>query len=316
VSPDAATVRRRREGGSAGGRDFSIVIPTYRRPAALARCLEALARLDRLGPSFEVLVVDDGGGLCESQLPAACGELPWKLVRQPHAGPAAARNGGARAASGRWLAFTDDDCEPRPDWLVALAAGAERHPRAWLCGVSVNALRDDVLASAHESLVESVCGSREEGGEPRLHFAPSNNLAMPAADFREVGGFDESFPFAAGEDRDLCWRWTARGGQLATLPEARVDHRHGFGLASYCRMHVRYGRGARRFRRLQALARSERVRLESWRFYFNLVVRPLRAPRARRSGAVCAALALSQLFHTAGYAWEWATESSSGGGRR
>ena len=43
--------------------------------------------------------------------------------RQSNAGPASARNTGARLASGEILVYTDADCVPKPDWLSQLVAG-------------------------------------------------------------------------------------------------------------------------------------------------------------------------------------------------
>src|SRR5512137_1175434 len=100
----------------------SVVIPTFRRPAALRRCVEALARLDYPRDRLEVLIVDDGGGgvsnLDLGELPR---DLQVRVVEQENRGPASARNRGAREAEGELLAFTDDDCRPRPSWLAELA---------------------------------------------------------------------------------------------------------------------------------------------------------------------------------------------------
>ncbi|HEY8976666.1 MAG TPA: glycosyltransferase family 2 protein, partial [Burkholderiaceae bacterium] len=104
---------------------LSVVIPTYRRPALLARCLDALLAQSLPGHAFEVIVVDDG---CTEDTRACCSEVAIRSCRrggpvirylrpQGTRGPAAARNRGWRAAQGRVVAFTDDDTVPDPDWL-------------------------------------------------------------------------------------------------------------------------------------------------------------------------------------------------------
>ncbi len=95
--------------------NFSIVIPTVDRRSELARCLAAIERLDYPREAYEVIVVDDGG-----REPVDQTRTGVQVIRQPNAGPAAARNRGATAARGRWVAFTDDDCEPAADWLREL----------------------------------------------------------------------------------------------------------------------------------------------------------------------------------------------------
>ena len=282
--------------------EFSVVVPTYRRPTELARCLAALSRLDPEGPSFEVLVVDDGGGAASDPAAAApASAIGWRLIRRPHLGPAAARNAGAREARGRWLAFTDDDCEPRPGWLAGFAARFAEDPAAGLGGTTANLLPECTLARAHQLLVDFVC--RVDAGGRATFFA-SNNLALPAEAFHALGGFDESFPFAAGEDRDLCARFRAAGGRWLAAPEARIAHRHRFDVAEYLRLHFRYGRGARRYRRREAAREGRAVRLEPVRFYAQLVGSPLVEPRPPRALLLSAALLLSQAGHAAGYAWE------------
>ena len=97
----------------------SVVVPTFNRPAALASCLDALARQDYPADRYEMIVVDDGSAPTEA---AAIAETATRhrvrLVRQENRGPAAARNAGVREAHGAYIAFTDDDCMPAPGWKL------------------------------------------------------------------------------------------------------------------------------------------------------------------------------------------------------
>src|SRR4051794_19968422 len=95
---------------------ISVVVPTYRRPDYLDRCLGALAGQDFDPSSFEVVVADDAAAEeTRAQVAQWSGRFPSALhyvaVRGPH-GPAAARNAGWRASTGGVIAFTDDDCVP------------------------------------------------------------------------------------------------------------------------------------------------------------------------------------------------------------
>src|SRR5581483_1259103 len=98
----------------------SAVIPTYRRPELLERCLLALAAQDLERRLYEVIVVDDAGCAETRKLVLGwrrSGLRPRYLRRQGAPGPAAARNRGWQAAIGPIVAFTDDDCVPDRDWL-------------------------------------------------------------------------------------------------------------------------------------------------------------------------------------------------------
>jgi glycosyltransferase involved in cell wall biosynthesis len=284
--------------------DFSVIIPTFDRPQALASCLDALCRLDRGGPTFEVLVVDDGGSAAlDGTVAPLRDRLQLTLLRQEHAGPGAARNSGIRVARGRWMAFTDDDCLPDPQWLSGFAGTFAEHPDHLLGGHTVNLLKSNPYCAAHQLLVDYVTRhSRDQAGQPA--FFASNNMAAPAELFRSLGGFDASFPFAAGEDRDLCARAVEAGYKLAEAPASIVRHQHPLGLRRFCGMHHRYGRGACRYRRKIAARHGNRVRLEAPGFYLGLLLKPFSAVSGSRAVPVCAALFLSQICHGGGYAVE------------
>ncbi len=96
-----------------------MVVPTYRRPRELDRCLDGMAR-QVLHP-LEIVVVRRAG----DELTRAALErhpLPGLLVVEvSEAGVLAAMRAGVEHASGDVIAFSDDDVVPRPDWLESLA---------------------------------------------------------------------------------------------------------------------------------------------------------------------------------------------------
>ena len=284
---------------------FSIIVPTYRRRLPLARCLAALSALDYPREEFEVIVVDDGSPTPPTDVLATLdSSLDAQLVCATHGGPAAARNLGASRARGEFLAFTDDDCAPRPDWLRAIhratqsAAGG-----AAIGGRTVNALTDDLFATASQGMVDYLYeyfgGARRPG-----QFFTSNNLVVPRAEFLALGGFDTGFRRAAAEDRDLCERWSRSGRPLVHAPDAIVDHAHAMGFARFNRMHFNYGRGAFDLHRSRATRGEDALKVEPLRFYRGLVMYPLRDSKSAR-GAVLATLSFwSQVAYASGYFFE------------
>ncbi len=275
---------------------FSIVVPTYRRPAILAGCLDAIARLDYPRDRFEAVIVDDGGG--EVELPRVPSGVELVLLTQPHTGPAAARNTGAARAHGEFIAFTDDDCRPEPGWLRAVAAKIAEAPDHAIGGCTLNALPDNPYSTATHLLVDYFSQWHASHGD-RVFFA-SNNLAVHAELFRSRGGFDTSFPRAAGEDREFCHRWSRAGGRFTYAPNAVVRHEHHLGLRSFWRQHFIYGRGALRFHRALARAAHRRPARTPPSFYLGLVASPL-AGRERRRAVLAMLLVLAQVATAAGY---------------
>ena len=278
------------------GLDFSIVIPSYRRPGALGTCLNAIARLDYPRDRFEVVVVDDGS---VPPLPRPEGPVAVTLVRQDNAGPAAARNLGASRARGTFLAFTDDDCVPRPDWLSRLGAALGREPEALVGGRTVNALTGNAFASASQALITYLY-AYFDADPNRSRFFTSNNMALAAERFRELGGFETGFRHAAGEDRWLCEQWRWRGWPMRYVPEAIVLHSHDLTLRTFWRQHHRYGGAAHHFHRRRIGEGWVLPPPEPWAFYGGLLRYPwtVRHPRPFRQMLL---LMLSQVANVAGY---------------
>ncbi len=275
----------------------SVVIPTHRRPAAVGRCLEALASLDHPAERLQVVVVDDGGGIPLTPTLAPFEDrLSVTLLEQARAGPAAARNAGARRATGELIAFTDDDCRPRPGWLAALARHHAEAPQDGLGGRTANGLPQNPYSEASE-LVIAVGYTQNARAPERPAFFASNNMAFPRDGFEEVGGFDERFRTA--EDRDICARWGAAGRRMAYVPEAVVDHAHDLTLGGFWRQQFAYGRGACRYHRAES-RRSGRVRPEP-AFYAALLGAAASACRRRRSPVPLALLATWGAATTAGF---------------
>jgi len=279
---------------------WSIVVPTYNRPKAIAETAAALARLPPPPGDFEVIVIDDGSPDPVSLHPIES-HAEIRLHRQPNAGPAAARNAGARLARGKRLAFTDDDCRPRGDWLLALDAALDRAPDALGGGATVNALRRNPCSAASQDVVRFLYRVENDDPEDAGFFA-SNNIAVPRQTFLDVGGFDASFPLAAGEDRAFCEQWRADGRRLVYAPDAVIDHHHRLTLAAYWRQHRNYGRGARRLRQHRVKQATRPAGLEGWRYYAALLAEPFRRPAEPMPIRRASLLALAQVATACGYA--------------
>jgi GT2 family glycosyltransferase len=283
---------------------FSVIVPTYQRPGALARCLDALGAqtLDR--ECFEVIVLDDGSREPpRAILQRAAAACDVRLIEQANAGPAAARNAGARAARGAYVVFTDDDCRPDPGWLRAIDEMAAHHPGCAIGGRVVNALGDGLYSSASQLLIEFLYEyfNVDDSG---ARFFITSNLALPTETFHRIGGFDVSFPLAAAEDRDLCDRWREAGLAMVYCDDAIVHHEHALALRSFCRQHFNYGRGAYHLHRARARRGEQPLRVEPPHFYTRLVGYPFRRHDPAHAAALSALMALSQGVYVSGYVAE------------
>ncbi|MDX6510652.1 MAG: hypothetical protein QOE36_156 [Gaiellaceae bacterium] len=258
----------------AAGPACSVIVPTRRRVAQLAACLESLAELDMPRGRFEVLVLDDGGGEPElDELVDSYGErLDVTLSRLPARGSAAARNEGARRARAALLVLTDDDCTFDRGWLAALERAAA--PGVAVAGRTVNGAPNSVWAAAAHVIVDT---GYAWSNRRRVRFAASNNLAFPRDGYLAVGGFDERY--ARSSDRDLCDAWLASGRRIVYSPDAVARHQQRLTLASFVAKHFANGRGVARFHRRHVERGARRVLPEPG-YYAAL----LRAAAATRPG--------------------------------
>jgi glycosyltransferase involved in cell wall biosynthesis len=268
--------------------EVTVVVPTRNRPESLRRCLEALAGQVGVG-TIEIVVVDDGSD-DSAAVEAALALAPHaRVVRQPRSGPAAARNAGVAAARGSIVCFTDDDCEPDPEWAAALAA-ALREGADVVAGTTSNGYPGNPYAVASQLVTGYVT---ERGRRP---FAATNNLAARETVLRELP-FDEAFGSAGGEDREWCSRVVERGYRIGGSP-ARVVHYQKLTLGSFLGQQLRYGRGSYRFHESGGA-------FERPGFYAGLLGRGFRA--GLRVGLLVVA---AQLATGAGYVVEWAARRS------
>ncbi len=204
----------------AGGRGMtscSIVVPVFNGAGLTAKCLDTL--IDTWPtPAQQVIVVDDGSsdGTADVLADAARREPRLTIVRRRfNAGFATACNDGARAATGDYLVFLNNDTEPVPGWLDALAIHADSHPSAGVVGAKL--LYPDRTVQ-HAGIVFDTSGNPRHAycGFPAEHPAVSKSRAWQAVTGaamlvrRELlrsslGGFDSSYR-NGHEDIDLCLR--------------------------------------------------------------------------------------------------------------
>ena len=285
-----------------------MIVPTKGRPECLRGCLAALARVDFPRDSFEVVVVNDGGGEATASVIGEFRErLPVHAVPANGTGPSTARNSGARAARGRFLALTDDDCEPAPQWLGALHRRLVSEPRDAVGGTTVNGARASAGAAASQAVVDALHKSaNRDPAAPR--FFASSNLALATEDFLAVGGFDEGFRYA--EDREFCERWVRSGRRLVHLPDAVVHHMRTLTLSEFLGQHHGYGRGAWAYQRAYGSPCGGR---------FDVARAILRESVGRggprQSPRVAGYLALSQLATASGFVREACAERLRARGR-
>ena len=236
--------------------DLTVVIPTYRRPDLLRRCLASLGEQTVPAATFEVVVVDDGSGDDTAQVLATFGDRVRSFTQERNAGPAAARNRGIAEARADLILFLDDDIAAAPDLLsthLALHAAAADPALGvlgrvdWAADLTVTPFMAWLDRSGLQFGYDTWL--REGPVVPPYAAFYTANLSMHRALLTEAGGFDERFPYAAFEDMELAFRLADRGFRLDYRPAARGFHTRAMDLDGFCARMARVGESAELLRR-------------------------------------------------------------------
>lgn len=203
---------------------FSVVVPLHDKRHTVVRTVESALRQEY--PHFELIVVDDGstdGGADEL---ARIGDPRLRVIRQPNAGPGAARNRGIEAARHEWIAFLDADDLWLPGHLAELDRVRAAHPEAGLIGTAYLDTDPQGRFHApppHEGTIGTICYLDSVGrGEKPLW---TSSAAIRAEVFRRTGGFPH---LPSGEDSQY-WARIALSWPVARSTRATAVYVHGTG---------------------------------------------------------------------------------------
>ncbi len=236
---------------AAEGASVSVVIPAYNAAGTISEAVRASRGQEGLPRPAEVVVVDDGSADATAELALAAGAT--RVVRQANAGPAAARNLGFRKSTGAIVLFTDSDCVPDRDWAANILAAFDDGQVGAAGGSYTMANEGLIPAGIHWEII-----ARHQSFPRYVRAVGSYNMAVRREVMEQVGGFDETFPKASGEDNDLSYRIQAAGYKLRWVQQATVGHHHTTGLWKYLREQARHGYyRAKLFRRHARMARDD-----------------------------------------------------------
>lgn len=208
---------------SASGRKqarVSVIIPVYNAGECLREAVQSV--LSQTFRSVEIILVDDGSTDSITQTMIRSFGRRVRVVRQPNAGPASARNLGIRHASGEWIAFLDQDDLWTPEKLatqlnVAESTGADiiyTNARNFGELDRVAELRNDPCQMPSGDVFESLLLD---------NMLTMAGVMVRASLFRSVGLFRSEVDGV--DDWDMWLRASAAGAQFAAVPEPLTLYR-------------------------------------------------------------------------------------------
>lgn len=195
----------------------SVVIPTLDSPTiqeAVDACLQ------QLHPELvkEILIVGRQHRPVLQDSPKVC----YHEIDPPT--PAHNRNIGAQFAAADWILFIDSDCIPSSECILHMRALALSGEQVIAGAVSLPA------AMRYWGQCDHYFGFRHQiatsHANQYIPYAASLNFCIRKDLLRSLGGFNEGFTTAGGEDRELSWRITQQGVKIRFSPTAVVLHNH------------------------------------------------------------------------------------------
>lgn len=278
---------------------FSIIIPTFNRIDQLKLCLKSINNIHVTDFSYEIIVIDDSSTDSTTVYLSEIKENNFTFLRNRSKGPSAARNMGAQKASGKYLVFLDDDCTVPSDWLIKYNNLLKTFTDCVIGGSVLDATGHPIsrvmefVTLFHETDLNKISG--------KAQFLTSNNLLCDRSVFLQSGGFDESFGFAGGEDREFIYRLIANNTKVFFQSEIQIYHHHRLNVKRFIRQQFNYGRGAFLLRKKTDIQKDE----NPFALGFIILLRMFRAAfnsKGFLKGLFYSLIILlSQIFVTIGY---------------
>jgi GT2 family glycosyltransferase len=215
--------------------DVTVVIPVYNNLQHTMACIHSLLELETRVP-FEIIVSDDAS---TDATPAVFEDNAAGIgyVRnERNRGFIATANAGAALARGRYVAFLNNDTIVLPSWLDELVDTLERDPNIGLVGSRMLSA-DGLLQEAGGIVWRDGSAWNYGRGEDPLHpgfnymrdvdYVSGASIMLPRTIWKELGGFDDLYEVAYGEDSDLAFRVRAHGKRVVYQPLSTIVHFEG-----------------------------------------------------------------------------------------
>jgi glycosyltransferase involved in cell wall biosynthesis len=215
---------------------ISAIICTHNRDTYLGAAIDSLLAQD-FAAEFEVVVVDNGSSDRTSEVVAQRASHPrLKYVFEPIIGLSVARNTGAKVASGKILAYLDDDAVASKCWLQVFAHAYKNNSKLAIAGGKVTLLWPESVEQPKwlSSGLASNLGAYDLGDSTVYINQPGLtprglNYSIRRSFLEEIGGFDIHLGrvgknLLSNEELQMTEFALQKGWQVAYIPEALVAH--------------------------------------------------------------------------------------------
>lgn len=183
-------------------------------------CMESL--VNQTHRPLEIIIVDDGSNDGSTEKVIKWGEEEFvTAITQKALGLSAGRMAALEVARGEWVAITDIDVRPEPDWIEQLLLASppqEEEEIVAVTGRTVFGQSNDVV-----SIIRSIEIQAKYRSRPRRTSLANGPCSMFNREkLLEVGGFNPTWYHA--EDMEVSLKLISEGGVIIYAPDAVVNH--------------------------------------------------------------------------------------------
>jgi GT2 family glycosyltransferase len=195
--------------------NISIIIPLYNTSVDQFRllCETLIPQID--ASSDEIIFIDNASNN-QNELAAAAEKLGVGFLVENKPGSYAARNCGVRAARGRYILFTDDDCSPSEGWVSAMRSAVMKAEALYAGEIKIGCNG----GSIGECYDACIAFNQEENVSKG--YSTTANLLVPKSYFNDHGLFDDRL--FSGGDVEFTKRLVLNGVELKFNQAASITH--------------------------------------------------------------------------------------------
>lgn len=219
--------------------EVSVIVCTYNREKYLEQCLKSLADQTLPMDQYEIVIVNNNS---PDNTDAVCKRFienhsEWNINYsiEYNQGHTYARNRGIEEASGKYLAFIDDDAFVKQPYCEEILKYFEGNPQVMAIGGRLYPIYDDCEEPAWMNpWLLPLVAALDMGDKPKefakRKFPTGANMAFRKTVFETVGNFNVELGrrgtdnLEGGDEKDMIFRLKAAGGKVHYVPTVEVDH--------------------------------------------------------------------------------------------
>lgn len=212
----------------------SVVVPAYNCEKTILKTLQAL--LNQTFKNVDIIVVDDGSTDNTAEIVKNVDRV--RYFYQKNAGPATARNFGAAQSRSDLIFFTDSDCIAAHNWIETAISGFKDEKVGVVSGsYGISNPESRLARCIHQEILY-----RHHYLMPKYPKSfGSYNFGIRSKLFQAIGGFNQSYRSASGEDNDLSYKVLKANYKIFFEKNALVAHFHPVFVQKYLKEQFRHG---------------------------------------------------------------------------